>query len=135
MLLALSVERLFLRLRMKELSTELRHLTASALAVVQEALESPVALPRDYGSGPVFPTPFPAPHILRVGCASCSRHGSCRSPRRWSPGARIGRSRRELHLSPETVKGYVARVLRKLGASNRVDAVSRYLRLTGAEER
>jgi DNA-binding CsgD family transcriptional regulator len=133
MLLALSVERLFLRLRMKELSTELRHLTASALAVVQEALESPVALPRDYGSGPVFPAPFPAPH-------TSERLRELFTPRELQVAAQMvaGRSNREiaaeLHLSPETVKGYVARVLRKLGASNRVDAVSRYLRLTGAEE-
>ncbi len=134
MLLALSVERLVLRLRMKELSTELRHLTASALAVVHEALESPVALPRDYGSGPVFPTPFPAPH-------TSERLRELFTPRELQVAAQMvaGRSNREiaaeLHLSPETVKGYVAHVLRKLGASNRVDAVSRYLRLTGAEER
>jgi len=43
----------------------------------------------------------------------------------------VGRSNREigeeLHLSPETVKTYVARLVRKLGASNRVDAVARYV--------
>jgi DNA-binding CsgD family transcriptional regulator len=39
-----------------------------------------------------------------------------------------GRSNREiadeLILSPETVKAHVARILRKLGASNRAEAVS-----------
>jgi DNA-binding NarL/FixJ family response regulator len=45
-----------------------------------------------------------------------------------------GRSNREiaaeLQISPETVKTYVARVMRKLGASNRADAAVRFLRLT-----
>jgi DNA-binding CsgD family transcriptional regulator len=133
-LLALSVERLFLRLRMKELSTELRHLTASALAAMQEALESPVALPRDYGSGPVFAAMFPAPQ-------TSDRLRELFTPRELQIAGQMvaGRSNREiaaeLHLSPETVKGYVGRVLRKLGASNRVDAVSRYFRLQDANDR
>jgi DNA-binding CsgD family transcriptional regulator len=130
-LLALSVERVFLRTRMRELGLELRHLTASAQAVMREALESPVALPTDYGAGPVFATPYPVTQTS----------GELRdllTPRELQIAAQMvaGRSNREiaaeLHLSPETVKGYVARVLRKLGASNRVDAVSRYLRLSTA---
>jgi DNA-binding CsgD family transcriptional regulator len=134
LLLALSVERLFLRARMKELSGELRHLTASALAVMHEALESPVTLPRDYGAGPVFPATFPAPY-------TSDQLRELFTARELQIAAQMiaGRSNREiaaeLHLSPETVKGYVARVLRKLGASNRVDAVSRYLRLSGANKR
>jgi LuxR family transcriptional regulator, regulator of acetate metabolism len=133
-ILALSIERLFLRLRMKELSTELRHLTASALAAMQEALGSPVALPRDYGAGPVFPAILPAPQ-------SSDRLRELFTPREAQIAGQMvaGRSNREiaaeLHLSPETVKGYVGRVLRKLGASNRVDAVSRYFRLTDANDR
>jgi DNA-binding CsgD family transcriptional regulator len=134
-LLALSVERLFLRVRMRELSGELRHLTASAQAVMKEALESPVALPRDYGAGPVFPTAYPAPQ-------SSDQLRELLTPRELQIAGQMvaGRSNREiaaeLHLSPETVKGYVGRVLRKLGASNRVDAVARYLRLTsGANDR
>lgn len=42
-----------------------------------------------------------------------------------------GRSNRDiaekLHLAPDTVKAQVARLLRKLGASNRAEAVGRYL--------
>jgi DNA-binding NarL/FixJ family response regulator len=42
-----------------------------------------------------------------------------------------GRSNRDiaaaLHLSPDTVKTHVARILRKLGASNRAEAVGRWL--------
>jgi DNA-binding CsgD family transcriptional regulator len=127
-LIAMSIERLFLRVRMRELSAELRHLTASAHAVMKEALESPVALPTDYGAGPVFPTAYPAPH-------SSTELRDLLTPRELQIAGHMvaGRSNREiaaeLHLSPETVKGYVGRVLRKLGASNRVDAVSRYIRL------
>jgi len=135
-LLALAVERLYLRLRMQELSGELRLLTASALAAMKEALESPVALPRDYGSGPVFPSSFPVTDTHNL-----DRAAELLTPRELQIAKAMiaGRSNREialeLHLSPETVKGYVARVLRKLGATNRVDAVSRFLRLTGANDR
>jgi DNA-binding NarL/FixJ family response regulator len=96
---------------------------------MKEALESPVALPSDYGAGPVFPTAYPAPQ-------SSDQLRELLTPRELQIAGQMvaGRSNREiaaeLHLSPETVKGYVARVLRKLGASNRVDAVSRYLRLS-----
>jgi DNA-binding NarL/FixJ family response regulator len=132
-LIGLAVERLFLRVRMRELALELRHLTASAQAAMREALESPVAFPTDYGTGPVFATAGPAPQ-------SSDRLRELFTPRELQIAGHMiaGRSNREiaaeLHLSPETVKGYVARVLRKLGASNRVDAVSRYLRLAEADD-
>jgi DNA-binding NarL/FixJ family response regulator len=141
-LLAVSVERVFLRSRMRELAIELRHLTASAQAVMREALESPVAMPTDYGAGPVFATQMFAP---AYSASSVAVHNSDRlrellTAREQQIAGLVvaGRSNREiageLHLSPETVKGYVARVLRKLGASNRVDAVSRYMRLAAGDD-
>lgn len=145
-MLALSVERVFLRSRMRELSTELRHLTASAQAVMREALESPVAMPTDYGTGPVFATQMFAPaygspgHTPSGAPASPDRLRELFTSREQQIASLVvaGRSNREiaaeLHLSPETVKGYVARVLRKLGAANRVDAVSRYMRLASGVE-
>jgi DNA-binding CsgD family transcriptional regulator len=126
--IASALERLFLRVRMRELGLELRHLTASAQAAMKEALESPVALPRDFGHGPVFPVAYPA-------ADSSEELRELLTARELQIAQQLvaGRSNREiaveLHLSPETVKGYVARVLRKLGAANRADAVSRYLRL------
>jgi DNA-binding CsgD family transcriptional regulator len=138
-LLGLAVERVFLRSRMRELATELRHMTTSALAVMREALESPVGLPTDYGAGPVFATPYPVgdqqPELRSAGGGL----PELLTARELQIAEQMvgGRSNREiaaaLHLSPETVKGYVARVLRKLGASNRVDAVSRYLKLSARE--
>jgi DNA-binding NarL/FixJ family response regulator len=128
-----ALERLFLRLRMRELQAEFRHLTASALAALKEAVESPVSLPRNYGSGPVFAAPFPAP---LVELHTLADQGGLLTERERQIAEHIvaGRSNREIaaemHLSPDTVKGYVARIVRKLGATNRVDAVARYLRLT-----
>jgi DNA-binding CsgD family transcriptional regulator len=47
-----------------------------------------------------------------------------------------GRSNREiaqqLMVSPETVKAHVTRIMRKLNASNRAEAVARYLQLLAA---
>jgi DNA-binding NarL/FixJ family response regulator len=141
-LLALSVERVFLRSRMRELAVELRHLTASAQAVMREALESPVAMPTDYGNGPVFATQMFAPTYSGTSATSPSadRLREILTAREQQIAGLMvaGRSNREiageLHLSPETIKGYVARVLRKLGAANRVDAVSRYMRLASGDE-
>jgi DNA-binding CsgD family transcriptional regulator len=127
-LVGLAVERLFLRVRMREMALELRHLIASAQATMKETLESPVALPVDYGAGPVFPAAYPAAE------SSVALEELLTARERQIAGHMVaGLSNRqiaaEMHLSPETVKGYVGRVLRKLGASNRVDAVTRYLRL------
>jgi DNA-binding CsgD family transcriptional regulator len=145
-LLALSVERVFLRSRMRELAVELRHLTASAQAVMREALESPVAMPTDYGTGPVFATQIFSPGYpggpsgRSASSQAADRLREVLTAREQQIAGLVvaGRSNREiageLHLSPETVKGYVARVLRKLGASNRVDAVSRYMRLAAGED-
>jgi DNA-binding CsgD family transcriptional regulator len=138
-LLGLAVERVFLRSRMRELATELRHMTTSALAVMREALESPVGLPTDYGAGPVFATPYPVGDQqpdLRSGAGGLAALLTARELQiaEQMVGGRSNREiAAELHLSPETVKGYVARVLRKLGASNRVDAVSRYLKLAAGD--
>jgi DNA-binding NarL/FixJ family response regulator len=124
---------LVLRARMRELGHELRHLTISAEAAMREALEARIALPSDYGSGPVFATAYPPP-------ASPGALRELLTTRELQVADNLvaGRSNREiaseLHLSPETVKAYVARVLRKLGASNRADAVGRYLRLAGSQD-
>jgi DNA-binding CsgD family transcriptional regulator len=134
-LLGVIVEPLVLRLRLKELAGELRVLTTSAEAAVREATDAPIVLPSDYGSGPVFANAYPAqqPQSETLRALLTAREQQVASH------LVAGRSNREiaaaLHLSPETVKAYVARVLRKLGASNRAEAVGRYLRLavTGDE--
>jgi DNA-binding NarL/FixJ family response regulator len=111
---------------------ELRHLTASAHALIREATEAPVGLPIDNGNGQVFPiadTWIPAPGV-----------GQTLTERERAIAALMvdGRSNREigeqLYLSPETVKAHVARLLRKLGAANRVEAVARLVRSEQATE-
>jgi DNA-binding CsgD family transcriptional regulator len=125
-LLSVAVERVVLKLRMSELSTEFRHLTASAHALIKEALEAPVGLTTDYGHGPVFTAAGSEPALsggLTELLSDREREIATLMVR--------GRSNREigeeLHLSPETIKAHVARLVRKLGASNRVEAVATYV--------
>lgn len=122
------------RARVDVLVDEVRQSSAALLALAREALSGPVVLPRDHGLGPTFPrmdVPSSVPADTAV-------------QRLLSPGElkvvgllAEGRSNREiaesLTLSPETVKTYVARILRKLGAANRAEAVSLYLKLTARE--
>ncbi|WP_205698814.1 helix-turn-helix transcriptional regulator [Conexibacter sp. SYSU D00693] len=141
-LIGVALERAVLRARLAELSAEFRHLATSAMAMGQEALLSPVTMSTDLGWGAVFPR-----SDLRSPAAAWP--AGVAAP--GGPAAELtsreveimellvlGRSNRviaaELHLSPETVKSHVARLLRKLGATNRAEAVGRYLAaLQGAD--
>lgn len=118
-----------LRARQQELASDLRHFMASTQALLREVLETPVTLPTHAGERPAFPL---------VGVLAKESEG--RLSELLSDGEmRIasllvqGRSNREiadeLIVSPETVKAHVARILRKLGAANRVEAVAMILRL------
>lgn len=124
-----AVERLVLRLRMRELSTEFRHLTASAHALITEALEAPVALTVEYGHGAVFAAAgrYAAPPADIDQLLSHREREIAALMVRGLSNREIGD---ELHLSPDTVKAHVARLVRKLGASNRVEAVARYVGMT-----
>jgi DNA-binding CsgD family transcriptional regulator len=125
-LLGCALERVVLRRRMHELASELRHLTTSAHALMTEALEAPVTLPTDFGHGPIFTT------AGEFGGLSNDLEALLSARERDIAALMVsGRSNRqigdELHLSPDTVKVHVARLVRKLGANNRVDAVARYV--------
>ena len=130
-ILGLAVMRVVTRLRMQELATELRHLTASAHALMHEALEAPITLTSDQGHGPVF--------VAAGNTTAPEDMGKLLSDRELEIAALMveGRSNREigeeLHLSPETVKTHVARLVRKLGATNRVDFVARYVTMGRAQ--
>jgi DNA-binding NarL/FixJ family response regulator len=124
-----TVERMVLRARLDEVATELRHLTVSAQALMSEVRDAPIGLPTR-GRHSAFP--------LFHGLAPVQHAGvrTVLSEREAAVAALLvhGHSNREiadqLILSPETVKGHVARILRKLDASNRVEAVARYLALS-----
>lgn len=128
-MLAVTLEHVVLRARMAELSLELGHLTVSAQALMSEMIEAPVSLPVSGRHGAAFP---PVDAVQ----SSPSRLTDVLSKRELRIASLIaeGRSNREiadeLILSPETVKAHVARILRKLNASNRAEAVARYVRLT-----
>lgn len=128
-LLGFAVERLVLRARMHELSAELRHLTASAHALMHEALETPIVLPSDSGQGPAFPYALiapPMPDRLRA-LLSDREVDVLRLMVEGLSNRMIGQ---QLNLSAETIKAHVGRILPKLGAANRVEAVVRYVSLT-----
>jgi DNA-binding CsgD family transcriptional regulator len=125
-LMALSLTALVLRRRIVELSTEIRYLTASTHALLHEAQNAPISLPRDHGQGLAF---------ARVGVAETRRREEdgllTLREREIMDRVVAGRSNAEiaadLHLSADTVKTHVGRLLRKLGATNRVGAVVAYL--------
>ena len=128
-----AVESVVLRARLAEMRSELQHLTVSANAMAREASTSPVMLNADHGQGPTFATS--GVHFVPRQPIS-----DLLSSRERDIAALLvtGKSNREiaaeLHLSPETVKSYVAKLLRKLGAANRVEAVTRYMALAHGRE-
>ena len=129
-ILAGTLEHVVLRSRVTELADDLRQFSAFNEALMTEILTAPVSLPLDRAHRSAFPL------LDAMDPSSGDRLRELLTERE----ARIamllvdGRTNREiadeLIVSPETVKSGVARILRKLGAANRVEAVSRILRLS-----
>lgn len=126
--IGVALEQVVLRARIGELDAELRYLTVSAHALMGEISRAPIALPGARGERPAFP-------LLHAVDAPSSGVHELLSDREVTVASLLaeGMSNREiaerLVLSPETVKGHVARILRKLDATNRVAAVTRFTRL------
>lgn len=131
-LAGLALQTAVLETRLRELSREVHYMTASTRALAREAIETPIGLPSNHGQGLVFASVSP------LAPAPSDRVRDLLSQREIEVMDLIveGRSNREigaaLCLSAETVKTHVAHLLRKLAASNRAEATSRYLRLTQA---
>jgi DNA-binding CsgD family transcriptional regulator len=126
-MLSVVLEHVVLRARIAELSRELRFMTVSAQALATEAFEGAITLPvhgRHMPSFRAMETSTPN------GAARARRVLSAREIEIATLMAQ-GRSNKEiaerLFLSADTVKDIVARVVRKLGAANRIDAVVRFL--------
>jgi DNA-binding NarL/FixJ family response regulator len=122
---AVGMAQVVLRARVLELSRELRYLSASTQAMADEVLDAPVSMPSGGRHFPTFARMDLGSAVAPDGLAALLND-------RERQIARLlveGRSNREiavqLMLSPATVKDYVARILRKLHVSNRVEAVSR----------
>jgi DNA-binding NarL/FixJ family response regulator len=128
-----------LRLRIAELSQELRHVTVSVPALMIEAVAAPVVLPSYWGRDVVFPEVRGFQDVRSSEPGSASDAEGPLNRRELEVMALLieGRSNRdiakELVVSPDAVKSRLASIMRKLGASNRVDAVSRYLRTRAPE--
>ncbi|MEA2171203.1 MAG: hypothetical protein QOF76_4503, partial [Solirubrobacteraceae bacterium] len=128
LMLGHALESTVLRTRLAEVSAELRHLTASANALLQEAQHAPITLSTDHGWGAVFPsTEAAAGDELRRLLTDREQQIAALMVQGLSNPAIA----RELHLSPATVKAHVGRLLRKLGVSNRTEAAARVLALSG----
>ncbi len=132
---AIALEQAVLRARMGEITAELRFLSGSVLGLVGEMADTPIAIPSQGRHGPVFSAlaPNAAPGLRDPG------GDELLTPREHEVAQLLtqGRSNRqiaeELHLSPDTVKGNVAAIMRKLDASNRAAAAARYIAATRPE--
>lgn len=128
-MLSVVLEHVVLRARVAELSSELRFLTVSAQALATEAFEGPITLPVHGRHLPAFRS------VEGTAVEAAERARSQLTEREVAIASLMaqGRSNREiaeqLYLSPETVKDHVSRIIRKLGASNRVDAAIRFVGL------
>lgn len=129
-IMAVELERVVQRTRVVHLASEVRQFQAASRALTRELLDGPVELRGNTlsplmkfdgitGEGP-RPSDLLSEAELRI-----------------APLLLRGRSNQqiasELVLSAETVKTHVARLLRKLGAANRTEAVYRLMRLGGIE--
>ncbi|MEA2172329.1 MAG: LuxR family transcriptional regulator, regulator of acetate metabolism, partial [Solirubrobacteraceae bacterium] len=126
-----SLERLLQRMRVAAMAAEVRYLTVSASALLREAADGEIGL--DAGSGLRSPSPAAVALDPRLPGAALDVF-----TRRELSVVRLlveGRCNRDiaeaLHIAPDTVKKYVSRVMRKVGASNRADAAVRCLQLLG----
>ncbi|WP_354700097.1 hypothetical protein DSM112329_00360 [Paraconexibacter sp. AEG42_29] len=128
-MLAVVLEHVVMRARIAELSRELRFMTVSAQALATEAFDGSITLPVHGRHLPSFRG------MDRTARPAAQRARALLSEREADIASLLaqGRSNREiaeqLFLSPETVKDNVARIVRKLGASNRVEAAVRFLGL------
>jgi len=124
--LAITLERLVLRRRAEDLADEVRRFADLAKLLSRDVVDAPVALPSDHGLGSALPRV-----TALVSDDPRFERFSAREKRIVGLLAE-GRTNREiaalLVLSPETVKTHVTRLLRKLGAANRSEAVAMLLR-------
>lgn len=129
-MLAVVLEHVVMRARIAELSRELRFMTVSAQALATEAFEGSITLPVHGRHMPSFRA------MEGTSSASATRARRLLSEREADIAVLLaqGRSNPEiaekLFLSTETVKDNVARIVRKLGATNRVEAAITFLGLS-----
>lgn len=128
-MIAVALERTIQTAQVADLSAEMRHLTISAQALMGEIQHAPLALPTRRGARPEFPL------LQALGPSDGPRLQELLTRREitvatlLAEGLSNGDIATRLVLSPETVKGYVKRIMRKLGAANRVEAATTFITL------
>ena len=127
--LSLALERILIRSRVSELAREFRQLTASTQALAAETLQAPITLPADHGHGPAFPGLAPSASLSGGDLSEILSARELDIAALLAEGLSNRAIAEQLVLSPETVKAHVARILRKVGAANRTEAVFHLVRL------
>lgn len=129
-----ALERTFLRVHLVEQRQQLEELLASASALAGEICQAEVALERT-GQGALAATSRAGAQLAAPG----NGPGAALTPREREVldlmvgGETNAEIARRLFIAESTAKAHVKHILRKLGASNRADAVSRFLRQTSPE--
>lgn len=128
----LAVERADLRGRLQAQRRHIRRLALTGDALLTELCETPTVLAAAGSSDfAVLPTQFRAGHqnggVSTVASADSRLSGrECEVLDLITEGLRNREIAGRLCITEDTVKSHVRRILRKLGASNRAEAVSRY---------
>lgn len=134
-MIAVALERAIQAAQIADLSAEMRHLTVSARALMGEIQHAPLALPTRRGTRPEFPLlqtlrPADGPRLQEV-----LTQREITVATLLAEGLSNGDIAARLVLSPETVKGYVKRIMRKLGAATRVETATTFIALRAGNAR
>jgi DNA-binding CsgD family transcriptional regulator len=128
--LGYALDRAVLNQRLQSQRTEFQRLVRATDAVIADFDDSRDWF-RDTGHGPAAPmaATLLAPVSPRLETTLSAREIDVLEA--LASGATNAQIAARLFITEETVKSHVKRILRKLGASNRAEAVSRFLRLAG----
>jgi DNA-binding CsgD family transcriptional regulator len=130
-MLSVVLEHVVMRARIAELSRELQFMTVSAQALATEAFEGSITLPVHGRHMPAFRS------LEQTAMPSTDAARRLLSEREAEIAVLLAQGRsnpeiaEQLFLSTETVKDNVGRIVRKLGATNRVEAAIRFLGIGG----
>ena len=128
-----ALQRVILGERLEKLRVDVRALTNSVGDLVDDRCDEPIGLARPGADspGPARPPAAPAANGCRLASLLTSRE--LEVLRLMATGETNAGIAKELVISQGTVKSHVKNVLRKLHATNRAQAVSRYFRLVRAD--
>ena len=124
-----ALQRVILGERLEKLRVDVRALTNSVGDLVDDRCDEPIGLARPTVDAPGAARPPAAPAANGSRLASLLTSRELEVLRLMATGETNAGIAKELVISQGTVKSHVKNVLRKLHATNRAQAVSRYFRL------